>query len=73
MANTHCIVCGDEAKHEPQSAGNQKIDCDGCGVYLVSPTLNASNYTREQLGEALVKAKRHIKPGMLALLSEHGV
>ena len=65
-----CLVCGCEANQEPQRAGNQKIDCEACGVYLVSANLNALDHSREELGDALVRAKRHTKPGVLAFLSE---
>lgn len=68
-----CPICGCEADQEPQLAGNQKIDCSDCGVYLVSGKLSALNHSRADLGGALVRAKRHTKPGMLAFISEESL
>ena len=65
-----CLICGGEADHEPHRAGNQKIDCSACGVFLVSGNLSANQHSREDLGGALMRARRHTKPGMLAFISE---
>ena len=68
-----CPICGCEADQEPQLAGNQKIDCGACGVFLVSGNLSAHEHSREDLGGALMRAKRHAKPGTLAFISEESL
>ena len=68
-----CLICGGEADHEPHRAGNQKIDCSACGVFLVSGNLSANGHSREDLGGALMRARRHIKPGTLAFISEENL
>lgn len=68
-----CIVCGGKATQEQHRAANQKIECSDCGVYVVSGTFNALEHSREKLGQALARAKRHAKPGMLAFISDENL